>query len=59
MYIYLSTLSDEQVEQRIEYLAPNQKAVYLRQLGEVAKRHALFLALTYPENYESQRKEGG
>jgi len=57
--MYLSTLSDAEIEERVQRLGPNQRAIYLRQLGEVEKRHALFLALTYPENYESQRKEGG
>jgi len=54
--VYLSILNDEQIEQRIEKLAPNQKEIYLIHLKEVVKRHALFLALTYPEERRTDAK---
>lgn len=52
----LSNLSDTQIEERIQRLARNQKAIYLRELGEVSKRQALFIAMYYPEEESPEEK---
>jgi len=53
----LSNLSDAQVEDRIQRLALNQRAIYLRELGEVRdKRQALFIAMSYPEEESPEEK---
>ena len=55
--VYLSNFSDEQIEEMEKRLADNQRAIYQRLLGELRdKRHALFLATSYPMEIKEGEK---